>query len=101
MIQVQFKLIDTGLHADLEALQVSLRYHLGQDRIFIDSQSPLTLKVKFFQDGHQEKVLLVLRDTFTKEKIGEKVLHYVGSTWLNDVTHEAHALVVNLIVQAA
>ena len=38
MIQIQFKLIDTGLHADLEALQVSLRYHLGKDRIFIDSQ---------------------------------------------------------------
>ena len=101
MTQVQLKLIDTGLHADLEALQVSLRYHLAQDRIFIDHQSPLTLKIKFFQDQHQEKVLLVLRDSESKEKMGEKVLHYVGATWLNDVTFEAHALVANLSVQVA
>lgn len=69
--------------------------------MFIDSQSPLILKIKCFQDGLQEKVLLVLRETFTSEKIGEKILNDVGSTWLKEVAHEVQTFVANLIVQAA
>lgn len=69
--------------------------------MFIDSQTPLTLTIKCFQDGLQQKVLLVLRETFTSEQIGEKVLQDVGGTWRKEVTHEAHALVANLIVLAA
>lgn len=69
--------------------------------MFIDSQTPLTLKIKCYQDGLQQKVLLVLRETFTSEKIGEKVLQDVDGTWRKEVTHEAHALVANLIVLAA
>ena len=76
---MQLKLIETGLHNGHEVLQVSLRYHPGPGRMFIDSQSWLTLKIKCLQDGLQQKVLPVLRDTFTREKIGEKVLHEVGT----------------------
>jgi hypothetical protein len=101
MIQVQLKLIDEGVHADLDALTVSLRYHLAQDQIFIDGASPLTLKIKFMQDNGQDKVLIVLRETESKEKLGEKVLPFVSDRWLRDVPNEAHALVANLVVHAA
>lgn len=47
--------------------------------MFIDSQSWLTLKIKCLQEGLQQKVLPVLRDTLTREKIGENVLHEVGT----------------------
>ena len=69
--------------------------------MFIDSQSWLTLKIKCLQDGLQQKVLPVLRDTFTREKIGEKVLHEVGTLGSKRSPLEANELVVNLIVQAA
>ena len=69
--------------------------------MFIDSQSWLTLKIKFLQDGLQQKVLPVLCDTFTKEKIGEKVLHEAGTLGSKRSPLEANDLVVNLIVQAA
>lgn len=101
MTHIQLKVRDEGLRPDITALKVALRYHLAQDGIFIDHHAPLTLKVKFFSELEREKVLLVLRDTTTKEKMGEKVLHYMSGRWLQDITNEAHALVANLVVKVA
>lgn len=97
MINVQLKVLDEGLFPNREKLLVSLRYHLAKDDIYIDDVSALTLKVKFVRDNDQDKVLLQLRETSSKEKIGEKVIHYMASNWLTDVTHEAHALMANLV----
>jgi hypothetical protein len=97
MISVQLKMIDEGISPELDELSQYMASKLSQDGIFINSGADLTLKVKFLNDNFQNKILVQLRETESKVKLGEKVLHYFEESWKDDITSEAHALVVNLV----
>lgn len=97
MIRVQLKMIDEGISPELDELSQYMASQLSQDGISINSDADLTLKVKFLNDNSQDKVLVQLRETESKVKLGEKVLHYFEESWKDDITSEAHALVVNLV----
>ena len=97
MISVQLKMIDEGISADLDELSQYMASQLSEDSISISENADLTLKVKFLTDNAQEKVLIQLRETASKVRLGQKVIHYIEDSWKEDVTSEAHALVANLV----
>lgn len=101
MTHIQLKMVDEGQCPDRDKLMVSLRYHLGQDGIYFDDDAHVQLKIKFISEPEKEQVLLQLRDSSSKEKLGEKVLPFIADRWLADVTNESHALVAILIPERA
>lgn len=96
MISVSLKIVDEGLAPNIDDLTEHLTANLNSDDIQLADNSDLTLKIKFTVDNAQEKVLIQLRETLTKVKLGEKVIHYFPNSWIEDTTSEAHALVASL-----
>lgn len=90
-------MIDEGISPELDELSQYMASNLSEDGISINPDADLTLKVKFLNDNSQDKVLVQLRESGTKVKLGEKVLHYFEESWKDDITSEAHALVANLV----
>ncbi|MCB0762945.1 MAG: hypothetical protein KDC12_15575 [Flavobacteriales bacterium] len=101
MVNVQLKLVDEGLSPNSEEISEFVTSNLQEDDIHVTDSADLTLKIKFTVDNDQELVLLQLRETGSKAKLGEKVLHYLPSHALSDIANEAHALVVNAVGIAA
>lgn len=99
MISVQLKMIDEGISPELDELSQYMASKLSQDEIFINSGADLTLKVKFLNDNSPDKVLVQLRETASKVKLGQKVIHYFEESWKEDTTSEAHALISSLVRQ--
>lgn len=97
MVNVQLKMIDEGLAPNSVEIADYIASHLEADNILINDQADLTLKIKFTVDNDQELVLIQLRETESKAKLGEKVLHYLPAHALLDIASECHALVANAI----
>ena len=85
----------------LEFLQ-TLNYikveQLSEDEIIVRSKADLTLKIKFTRDHDQDLILLQLRETESKAKLGEKVIHYIEKSWVRDTVAESHALLAPVAV---
>lgn len=96
MISISLKIVDEGLTPNIDDLTEFLSAQLHADDIRLADNADLTLKIKFTVDNAQEKILIQLRETNTKVKIGEKVIHYFPKTWVEDTTSESHALVASL-----
>jgi len=96
MVTLQLKIVEEGLKHPLEDLKNSITRQLFEDDILVKDDSELTLKIKFTYDNGQDLILLQLRDTQTKAKLGEKVIHYMEESWIEDTSAEAHALVASL-----
>lgn len=94
-------MIDEGISPELDELSQYMASQLSEDSISIAEHADLTLKVKFLNDNSQDKVLIQLRETESKVKLGQKVIHYLEESWKDDITSEAHALVVNLVQNGA
>ncbi len=101
MVNVQLKILDDGVSPDIEGLKTYLSEQLIKDNIQITDSADLTLKIKFTVDNDQEKVLIQLRESNSKTKVSEKVIHFFAASWLNDTTNEAHALVANVAKAAS
>jgi hypothetical protein len=98
MVTVQLKIVEEGMkHPTTELIQ-AISKALFDDDIIIKDDADLELKVKFLQDSDQDLILLALRDTRTKHKLSEKIIHYLENSWIEDTASEAHALVVNASV---
>jgi hypothetical protein len=98
MVHLQLKIVEEGLKHPLKELTHYLTLQLLEDDILVREQADLTLKIKFTRDNDQDLILIQLRDSHTKNKLDEKVFHYVEHTWLEDVCAEAHALIVRTAV---
>ncbi len=98
MVTVQLKIVEEGLKHPIDQLTSVLSKHLFDDNIIVKHDADLELKVKFTQDNNQDLVLIALRDTTTKHKIGEKIIHYLDHSWLQDIAAEAHALLASSTV---
>jgi hypothetical protein len=92
MVTVQLKIVEEGLKHPLAELTSAIAKNLFEDDIIVKEDAELELKVKFTTEDHQDLILLQLRDTSTKHKINEKVIHYIEHSWIEDVSSEAHAL---------
>lgn len=92
MVTVQLKIVEEGIKHPIEQLKISMAEALLADNIAVTENSNLELKVKFTTENNQDLILLQLRDTESKHKLNEKVIHYLEASWLEDVSSEAHAL---------
>jgi hypothetical protein len=99
MISVQLKTIDEGVSPEIDELSQYMASQLSNDGISITEDADLTLKVKFLNDNSQDKILIQLRESESKVKLGQKVIHYFEESWKEDTTSEAHALVSSLVHQ--
>ena len=99
MVNVQLKIVEEGLNHPLGELTRILQNQLFEDDILVRSDADLTLKIKFTRNNDQDLVLLQLRETASKNKIGEKIIHYIENSWLQDVSAESHALISNSTVK--
>lgn len=100
MVHLQLKIVEEGLKHPLNELTHYLTLQLLEDDILVREQADLTLKIKFTRDNDQDLILIQLRDSTTKNKLDEKVIHYLEHTWLEDICSEAHALIVRSAVAA-
>lgn len=98
MVTIQLKIVEEALKHPLAELTRELTHHLFEDDILVRTKADLTLKIKFTRDGDQDLVLLQLRDSDSKNKVGEKVIPYIDHRWINDVVSEAHALLAPISV---
>ncbi len=92
MVTVQLKIVEEGLKHPLNQLRSSIAAALFEDNIIVKDDADLELKIKFTHEDHQDLVLLQLRDSNSKHKINEKVIHYIENSWITDISSEAHAL---------
>lgn len=98
MVTVQLKIVEEGLKHPIAELVSAITQNLFEDDILVKDDADLELKVKFLQDNDQDLILIKLRDTRTKHKLGEKVIHYLDNSWIQDTAAEAHALVSSMAV---
>ena len=98
MVTVQLKIVEEGLKHPIAELVSTITKNLFEDDILIKEDADLELKVKFLQDNDQDLILVKLRDTRTKHKLGEKIIHYLEHSWIQDTAAEAHALVSSMAV---
>lgn len=96
MVPVKLKIVEEGLKHPLEALKKALSDQLFEEDVILRDDAEHTLKIKFTNDNGQDLILLQLRETATKNKLSEKVIHYLEDTWVEDIASEAHALVTSL-----
>jgi hypothetical protein len=96
MVPVKLKIVEEGLKHPLEALKKALSDQLFEDDVILSDDAEHTLKIKFTNDNGQDLILLQLRDSATKNKRSEKVIHYLADSWEEDIASEAHALVTSL-----
>lgn len=83
MANIQLKIVDEGLHADQHTFVSRLREALLEHDVYISDPADITLKIKFVVDDGHEKVLLLVRETETKQKISEDVILYFPDKWIN------------------
>lgn len=95
MVKVQLKIVEEGLKHPLEELTGFLTRQLFEDDIIVQGDADLTLKIKFLTDSDQDLVLIQLRDSHSKVKLAEKVIHYLDHSWIEDVSSESHALIAS------
>ncbi len=95
MVTVQLKIVEEGLKHPTNELTKVISKHLFDDDIIVTEDADLELKVKFLQDNDQDLILIALRDTKSKHKLGEKIIHYLDHSWTEDTAAEAHALVAS------
>lgn len=98
MVTIQLKIVEEGLKHPVELLKHQLQNHLREDGILVTENSDLTLKIKFTHENGHESVLLQLRETVSKNKISEKLIHFREKHWLNDIAMESHALLSSALV---
>ncbi|MFN0031553.1 MAG: hypothetical protein ACKVOR_05285 [Flavobacteriales bacterium] len=98
MVTVQLKIVEEGMKHPITELHNTISKTLFDDDIIVKDDADLELKVKFLQDNDQDLILLALRDTKTKHKFSEKVIHYLDHSWIQDTAAEAHALVSSSVV---
>jgi hypothetical protein len=98
MVNIQLKIVEEGLKHPLAELQRQLTHHLFEDDIIVRTKADLTLKIKFTRDHDQDLILLQLRETESKAKLGEKVIHYIEKSWVRDTIAESHALLAPVAV---
>lgn len=92
MVTVQLKIIEEGLKHPLSEMKAAISSSLFEDNIIVKDDAELELKIKFLIEDNQDIVLLKLRDSRTKQKINEKIIHYIEHSWIEDIASEAHAL---------
>lgn len=92
MVTVQLKIVEEGLKHPLSGLKAAISESLLEDGVIVKDDADLEVKIKFSTEDHQDLILLQLRDTRSKHKISEKVIHYIENSWIQDVTAETHAL---------
>ena len=100
MVTVQLKIVEEGLKHPIDQLKAAISTNLFEDNIIVKDDAELELKIKFTTEDQQDLILLQLRDTRTKHKINEKVIHYIEHSWIEDITSEAHALLAPAAVAA-
>ncbi|MCC6599238.1 MAG: hypothetical protein IT223_01025 [Crocinitomicaceae bacterium] len=98
MVNVQLKIVEEGLKHPINELTTFITSQLFEDDILVTDGADLTLKIKFTTDSDQDLILLQLRETGSKNKIGEKVIHYLENSWIQDISAEAHALLASMAV---
>ncbi len=98
MVTVQLKIVEEGLKHPIDELKGFISSQLFEDDILVKDEADLTLKIKFLTDNDQDLILIKLRDSNTKAKLGEKVIHYLDHSWKEDISAEAHALLANAAV---
>lgn len=98
MVNVQLKIVEEGLKHPLAELTKALSHQLFEDDILVRNKADLTLKIKFTRDGDQDLILIQLRETESKAKLGEKVIHYIEQSWIRDIVSESHALLATIAV---
>ena len=96
MVNVQLKIVEEGIHHSIEILKSEITRQLFEDDILVKDNADLTLKVKFTNDNGQDLVLIQLRESESKNKLAEKVIHYIEESWIQDTVSEAHALVASM-----
>ncbi len=92
MVTVQLKIVEEGLKHPLSEMKSAIAASLFDDDIIVKDDANLELKIKFTTEDHQDLILLQLRDSGSKHKINEKVIHYIENSWIRDVASEARAL---------
>jgi len=92
MVTVQLKIVEEGLKHPIDQLKSAISQNLFEDNIIVKDDADLEIKVKFTTEDNQDLILLQLRDTRTKHKINEKVIHYIEHSWIEDISSESHAL---------
>jgi len=95
MVNVQLKIVEEGLKHPVVELLGHLTRQLFEDDILVQEDADLTLKIKFLEDNGQDLVLIQLRDSGSKSKLVEKVIHYLEDSWIEDICSEAHALIAS------
>lgn len=98
MVTVQLKIVEEGLKHPLSEMKSAIAASLFDDDIIVKDDANLELKIKFTTADHQDLILLQLRDSVSKHKINEKVIHYIENSWIADVASEAHALLAHTAV---
>ncbi len=93
MVEVQIKFVEEGLKHPIDELRNHVTKALFEDDILVKEGADLSIKIKFTVDHDQDLILIQLRETESKNKLGEKVLHYLEDSWIQDIAAEAHALV--------
>lgn len=95
MVTVQLKILEEGIKHPIEQLKSSIAEALLSDDIVVAEHSNLELKIKFTKEDNQDLILLQLRDSVSKHKVNEKVIHYIDQSWKEDISSEAHALLAS------
>ncbi|MFN8865296.1 MAG: hypothetical protein ACK500_00285 [Flavobacteriales bacterium] len=95
MVNVQLKIVEESLKHPIDELTGYLTRQLFEDDILVRGDADLTLKIKFLTDNDQDLVLIQLRDSESKAKLAEKVIHYLDHSWIEDISSEAHALIAS------
>jgi hypothetical protein len=97
MMNVQLKIVEEGLKHPIDELRTALQAQLLEDGVLLAPAAELGLKIKFTKEGDQDVVLIQLRETGTKAKLGEKLIPYLNNRWIQDVSSEAHALLAGVV----
>lgn len=98
MVTVQLKIVEEGFKHPIQQLVNAIADNLHEEDVQIADHAELELKIKFLTDSDQDLVLIQLREEANKHKINEKIIHYMDQTWVNDIAHEAHALLAGAAV---
>jgi hypothetical protein len=97
MMNVQLKIVEEGIKHPIDELRQALQTQLLEDGIFLAPSAELGLKIKFTKEGDQDVVLIQLRETASKAKLGEKLIPYLNYRWIKDVSAEAHTLLAGVV----
>ena len=97
MASIQLKIIDEGLKADQHSFVDLLRLTLLDHDIYIADNAEYTFKVKFVVDDGHEKVLLLVRESETKQKVSEDVILYFPEKWISKAAKLGTEMIVDAL----